>query len=59
MGEQKLSAIEKLNYIYKCLEGEEGYDADTAKQYAQEVGESVDDLGGRQCKAFPTIPGEG
>ena len=59
MEKPKLSAIEKLDYIYKSLEGKEGYNADQAKQYAQQVSESVDHLSGRIiCSTSPTIPSE-
>jgi hypothetical protein len=61
MNEKKLSAIEKVDYIKKYLDGEEGYDEKAAKKYAKEVGKDLDTIqmvhsGRLVCPTGETIP---
>ena len=61
MPPEKLSALEKIDYIYRYLNGESGYNENKAKQYAIEVGKDLDNyqathLGAPQCPEGDTIP---
>lgn len=61
MDNEKKSALAKIDYIYKFLDGQKDLDKNLAKRYAREVGNDLDTIqemisGAPQCPEGDVIP---